>query len=141
MMNKDSIGNVGIFLKENNIKPSFQRIKIFEYLLNVKSHPHVDEIYRALISIIPTLSKTTVYNTLNLFIEKGIVDLITIDGNEIRYDVSDKDHGHFKCDICGNIYDFDANILEIDTNLSESFIISQKDLFFRGICAKCNKKN
>jgi len=136
-----TIDNVGDFLKSNNIKPSYQRIKIFEYLLHSKDHPHVDEIYRALIDRIPTLSKTTVYNTLSLFIEKGIAHMITIEGNEIRYDADTSEHGHFKCDSCGRVYDFDAEFLDIETNLSESFIVSQKDIFFRGICPACNIKN
>ena len=65
-----NVENVGEYLKENGIKPSYQRMKIYEFLLQNRIHPTVDTIYRALNKEIPTLSKTTVYNTLNLFIEK-----------------------------------------------------------------------
>ncbi len=140
-MKEMKIDNIGDFLKSKNIKPSFQRIRIFEYLMNSIEHPTVDEIYKALIGEIPTLSKTTVYNTLNLFIEKRIVHMVTIEENEVRYDADVSDHGHFKCDICGKVYDFKANIIELDTDLSESFIINQKDIFFRGTCPSCSKKN
>lgn len=136
-----NIDNVGTFLKEHEIKPSYQRIKIFEYLMHSKAHPHVDDIYRALIGEIPTLSKTTVYNTLSLFVEKGIIHMITIDGTEVRYDADLVEHGHFRCEVCGKVYDFDAEILEIDTNLGEGFTVHQKDLYFRGICPKCQTKN
>ena len=64
------IENIGEYLKAHEIKPSYQRIKIFQYLVENKNHPTVDMIYKALCTEIPTLSKTTVYNTLNLFIEK-----------------------------------------------------------------------
>ena len=140
-MKEMKIDNIGDFLKSKNIKPSFQRIRIFEYLMNSKKHPTVDEIYRSLIDEIPTLSKTTVYNTLNLFIEKKIVHMVTIEENEVRYDADISDHGHFKCDVCGRVFDFNANIIELDTDLSESFIINQKDIFFRGICPSCSRKN
>lgn len=141
MKMQNTIENVGDFLKSNEIKPSYQRIKIFEYLMNSKSHPHVDDIYRALINEIPTLSKTTVYNTLNLFIEKGIIHMITIDGTEVRYDADLTDHGHFRCESCGRVYDFKVVMREVETDLPDGFIINQKDLYFRGTCPICQKKN
>ena len=64
--------NVGEYLKENGIKPSIQRIKIFQYLLDHYTYPIVDDIFRNLSTEIPTLSKTTVYNTLNIFINSHI---------------------------------------------------------------------
>lgn len=51
-------------LQGHNIKPSVQRIAIMKYLMEHRTHPTVDEIYTALSPTIPTLSKTTVYNTL-----------------------------------------------------------------------------
>lgn len=51
------------YLLDHQIKPSVQRIAIMDYLLKHKTHPCIDEIYTALCKEIPTLSKTTVYNT------------------------------------------------------------------------------
>ena len=82
------------YLRENNIKPSFQRIKIFDYLVTKKNHPTVEMIHKELVKEIPTLSKTTVYNTLNAFIEKKVVHIIVIEENETRYDAILGDHGH-----------------------------------------------
>ena len=65
----------------------------------------MEQIYTVLHKEIPTLSKTTVYNTLNTLIDAGLVKLITIDENETRYDIDTTTHGHFKCESCG-IYDF-----------------------------------
>ena len=58
-------------LQNHNIKPSVQRIAIMNYLIEHRTHPTVDEIYTALSPSIPTLSKTTVYNTLKLLSEQG----------------------------------------------------------------------
>lgn len=99
------IDNVGEYLKEHGIKPSYQRMRIFQYLLDYHNHPTVDIIYKALCPEIPTLSKTTVYNTLNLFVEKKIVNVIIIEENETRYDLVSVTHGHFKCQKCGAVYD------------------------------------
>lgn len=71
--------NVYEYLLSYNIKPSVQRIAIMDYLLKHHTHPCIDEIYLALCKDIPTLSKTTVYNTLKLFIEHGAARMLTID--------------------------------------------------------------
>ena len=92
------MSDVGEFLKTNGIKPSYQRIKIYEFLMNNREHPTVESIYNALNGQIPTLSKTTVYNTLKIFIDKGIAMAITIDDNEVRFDAQMDLHGHFKCE-------------------------------------------
>ena len=97
------IENIGEYLKCHSIKPSYQRMKVFQYLYEERNHPTVDMIYKALCTEIPTLSKTTVYNTLNLFIEKEIANVIVIEENETRYDIDMSIHGHFKCEQCGKI--------------------------------------
>jgi len=53
-------------LYKKDIKPSYQRIKIFEYLYHEMNHPTADVIFKNLVNDIPTLSKTTVYNTLKI---------------------------------------------------------------------------
>lgn len=137
------IENVGEYLKSHDIKPSYQRIKIFEYLVAHKNHPTVDMIYKALVDEIPTLSKTTVYNTLNLFIEKQIAVVIVIEENETRYDAHMDFHGHFKCESCGNVIDIDVNPENINLDVLDQFQINEHHLYFKGICKNClkNKKN
>lgn len=61
------IENITEYLIKNNIRPSFQRIKILEYLANNNNHPTADEIFKDVVKEIPMLSKTTVYSTLTLF--------------------------------------------------------------------------
>lgn len=132
------IENIGEYLKAHDIKPSYQRIKIFQYLIEKRNHPTVDMIYKALCTEIPTLSKTTVYNTLNLFIEKKIVNVIVIEENETRYDSVMEVHGHFKCEKCGNIYDIrvDKDILEDE--LLKKCEIKEQHYYFKGICQDCS---
>jgi Fe2+ or Zn2+ uptake regulation protein len=61
-------------LKEKGIKPTYQRLKILEYMSkNLNNHPTVEMVYDKLLQDIPTLSLTTVYNTLNNFLEKRLV--------------------------------------------------------------------
>lgn len=131
------IESIGEYLKNNGIKPSYQRIKIFQYLVEKKNHPTVDMIYKALCSEIPTLSKTTVYNTLNLFIEKKIVNVIVIEENETRYDSVMGVHGHFKCEKCGRIFDVNINEGAIEEKALKDFEIKEQHYYFKGICKDC----
>lgn len=136
-----NIENIGEFLKDNKIKPSYQRLKIYEYLMGTTAHPTVDMIYKALMPEIPTLSKTTVYNTLNLFVENGIAQLITIEENESRYDADISLHGHFKCDQCGMVYDFDVEQSAFNFKGLEGFEVAEKHVYFKGLCKNCNHPN
>lgn len=132
--------NVSEFLKENGIKPSYQRIKIYEFLMNNKEHPTVDSIYNALNDSIPTLSKTTVYNTLKIFIEKGIAMAITIDEMEARFDADISLHGHFKCENCQKVYDFNVDFESALTDELSGFEILEQQMYFYGICKKCKEE-
>jgi Fur family transcriptional regulator, peroxide stress response regulator len=58
--------NTSEFLKNHSIRPSYQRIRIYDYLTSMRNHPTIDMIYSSLIREIPSLSKTTIYNTLRL---------------------------------------------------------------------------
>ena len=127
--------------KEKNIRPSYNRIRVFEYLDSNRIHPTVDDIYIHLKKDIPTLSKTTIYNVLNLLIEKGIVDSVNINLTETRYEVKEIKHSHFQCEVCGKIYDIPI----VETNLNDDYLngynVNNIDVTLRGICPACNKKN
>lgn len=133
------VDNIGEYLQKHNIKPSYPRIKVMEYLIRMQDHPTVDRIYNELAKEMPTLSKTTVYNTLNLFIDSNVARLVAIEDNETRYDADTSDHGHFKCLECGKIYDFDIKVDAVEEGLSQ-FRIKEKNLYYKGICPICIHK-
>ena len=135
------VNNVGEFLKDNGIKPSFQRIKIYEFLMTSREHPTVENIYNALYDQIPTLSKTTVYNTLKIFVDKGIAMAITIDENEVHFDAFTKLHGHFKCQRCNKIYDFDVALEDLVSEALDDFEVLEQQMFLYGICSSCKNKS
>ncbi len=129
-------------LIDNGISPSYHRLKIYEYLARNKTHPTADMIYEEVIKQIPTLSKTTIYNTLKTLTEKGLVSPITIEDNEVRYDADISFHGHFKCIRCGMLYDIELDQTSIDKRLSVSrkiqgHYITERQIYFKGICKKC----
>ncbi|MCK4980105.1 MAG: transcriptional repressor [Candidatus Delongbacteria bacterium] len=124
-------------LKENDIAPSMQRIKILEYLQNYKTHPTADMIYQALADEMPTLSKTTVYNTLKTFTEKGVLMALSLFGNEIRYEYNTEPHIHFKCTKCDKIYDLDKSFDHYNDDLIDGHKIIEHHVNLRGVCRDC----
>lgn len=81
----------------------------------------------------------SIYNILHLFEAKGQLRTVHIDGDCLRYDILAQEHGHFRCDACGRIFNFSAAIDNDVTQGLEGFRIIQKDIYFRGLCADCQK--
>lgn len=114
-----------------------------DYLLNNHNHPTVEEIYTALFPQIPTLSKTTVYNTLKLFAEHNAVQMITIDEKTTRFDVDTSPHGHFLCEHCGKIHDLHIQASEKDMDMlrKEGYHVSAVHYYYRGMCKDCSSQS
>jgi len=127
-------------LIEKSIRPSYQRIRVLEALTRKETHLTVDEIYSQLSPEIPTLSKTTVYNTLHMLVEAGLAREVTIDETETRYDATLRDHGHFRCESCGTIYNFEIDLEKMPIQGLNLFVISEKNVYFKGLCPNCVSK-
>ena len=123
-------------LNKHGIRPSSQRLVIYDYLYKDHNHPTVDNIYKALLPLMPTLSKTTVYNTLKLFVEKGVATVVNIDEHEARYDADTSVHGHFKCKSCGGF--FDVQLPKPIIASLEGFHIESFHINIKGYCKVCN---
>jgi Fur family transcriptional regulator, peroxide stress response regulator len=128
-------------LKKNKFPLTFQRLKILEYLIQHRCHPTVDEIYSHLLPAIPTLSKTTVYNTLHVLHKAGLVRVLEIDDHESRYDVEMEGHGHFKCESCGKIFNFCVDMDLLASEDLKQFQVKEKVIHFKGLCPNCISKN
>ena len=117
------------------IKASALRIQIYNYLDKHRTHPTVDEIYSDLSEDYPTLSKTTVYNTVKLLESSGIIKAIAIEGFRTRYDANADFHGHFLCRKCGLVMDISIETCP-DFPLKD-FLVDSKDVFYTGTCKSC----
>ncbi len=126
-------------LIKHGISPSIQRIKILEYLLNNRVHPNVDMIYRAIKSDIPTLSRTTVYNTMNIFMEKGLAVQLYTDDNEALYDIAEHAHSHFKCIKCGKLFDIEVEDELRACKALDDYEIRETHIYIKGVCPLCSK--
>ena len=125
-------------LSEKNIRPSLQRMAVYGFLVENPIHPTVDTIYQALHPEIPTLSKTTVYNTLKQLVDCGLVQTVTIEDGELRYDANISNHLHFKCIKCEEVFDVFTEIPLPENLLPEGFVVSKKQTNIWGTCSNCN---
>ncbi|MGI6222540.1 MAG: Fur family transcriptional regulator [Prevotella sp.] len=129
-------------LIDHGIRPSIQRIVILDYLLKHATHPTVDDVYKGMCDEIPTLSKTTVYNTLRMLADNHVVQMITIDDHRVCYDGNQTPHVHFFCKKCGRVFDL---FNEPAPTMSKQFIcdghlVDEKQLYYKGICKDCLAK-
>ena len=129
-------------LKSHNIRPSYQRVRIYEYVQTMKNHPTIDVVYSSLVPEIPTLSKTTIYNTLKLFVDAGIMQPVTIEDHEIRYDADTTPHIHFKCIECGGIIDvfIPGQNNWLPSRIPSGYEVREQHLYARGLCPECREE-
>lgn len=125
-----------------DIRPSVQRLAIMNYLMTHPIHPTIEDVYKGLSHQIPTLSKTTVYNTLRMLSDKNAAQMITIDEHRVCYDGNTDPHVHFLCRKCGKVIDlFNEVAPQVEVGrMVEGNIIDEEQLYYKGICAECAKK-
>lgn len=100
-------------LKERGINPTAQRVDIARVLFSEHRHLSAEEIFAQVNDGDSQVSKATVYNTLGLFAEKGLVRQVIIDPNKVFYDPNVTAHHHFYNVVTGDLVDIDASGMEV----------------------------
>lgn len=96
---------VETILRTNGIQPSAQRVAVAEYVLHTHEHPSAELVFKRVRERFPWISRATVYNTLNLFVEKGLLQRLTIAEDSVVFDPVTATHHHFIDDETGSIHD------------------------------------
>ena len=86
---------VSELLREHGITPTHQRMEIAQVLFEKRWHPSADQILAAVNVRYAETSKATVYNTLKLFLAKGLVRELIVDPSKVFYDSNISAHHHF----------------------------------------------
>lgn len=135
-----TISEIAALLKGNGLRATPQRIAVYEYLRAHRTHPTADQIYHDLVARYPSFSKTTIYNSIRVLDEAGLIQPVVIDGDFSRYDACTLPHGHFKCLCCGSICDvFDCDWPDMPDSLA-NFKTQRVMLHYYGICPTCRAK-
>jgi Fur family transcriptional regulator, iron response regulator len=97
--------DLAAILRNHGIQPSAQRLAVATYVLDTDEHPSAEEVLRRAKSHLPMISRATVYNTLNLFVQRGLVrELVLAEGRSV-FDCNLEHHHHFIDDATGAIHD------------------------------------
>lgn len=128
-------------LKDAGIKPTSQRVLILDYLRNNLIHPSSEQIYQSLHKEVSALSRATVYNTVNIFKEKGLIRVLDTGDEVAHYDIDMEEHAHFRCYSCGKIWNVELpEHVEEELNLPEGFESQDMQILVKGLCRDCLNK-
>src|SRR5262245_49236307 len=100
-------------LREHGIQPSAQRVAVAEYVLSTDEHPSADRVLAKVSRSLPLLSRATVYNTLNLFVEKGLLREFVLAEGRAVFDPNLERHHHFIDEETGAIADVPWDAIEV----------------------------
>jgi Fur family iron response transcriptional regulator len=92
-------------LRNAGIQPSAQRVAVADYVLETHEHPSADLVWKRVRETFPWISRATVYNTLNLFVEKGLLRRLNIAEDSVVFDPIVEIHHHFIDEKTGAIHD------------------------------------
>lgn len=100
-------------LRTAGIQPSAQRLAVAQYVLTTDAHPSADEVLAQVQQGFPMLSRATVYNTLNLFVEKGLLRQLVLAEGRTVFDPRLGPHHHFIDDETGRIDDLEWSAVKV----------------------------
>lgn len=92
-------------LRDSGIQPSAQRVAVGDYVLHTGEHPSADLVWKRVRERFPWISRATVYNTLNLFVEKGLLQRLNLSEDSVVFDPITETHHHFIDEKSGVIHD------------------------------------
>jgi Fe2+ or Zn2+ uptake regulation protein len=119
--------------KKCGIQPTLQRLAVAKFVLFTDSHPTAEDVFAQVQPGCPTLSKATVYNTLNLLVERGLLRTQNYREDAVVFDARTERHHHFIDDQTGKVYDIPLEAVGIQGHESlDSFEISEYQVTLRG---------
>lgn len=135
-------------LKQKGCKLTLQRRSVLDVLIkHCNEHLSTEEIYDFVKENYPEIGLATVYRTVQLFEEMGIVDRLNFDDGCSRFELSSEDtvhhHHHLICESCNKVFEVENDLLEeIEKEIERKykFTIHDHNVMFYGICKDCEQK-
>lgn len=120
-------------LRMHGIQPSAQRLAVAEYVLRTSDHPSADRVWAKVREHLPMLSRATVYNTLNLFVAKGLLRQLVLAEGKVVFDPKVDRHHHFVDERTGRIHDIPWEALEVrNLETLDGFEVKEYQVVVRG---------
>ena len=127
-------------LRDRRIAVTPQRLAVMAALQNRRDHPTADHIYQEVRRQLPAISFNTVYKTLEILCQRGMVIKVNPLHAVARYDGQTGQHAHIVCRQCHHIIDLDWEASEVPSlpaDALQGFQIEHPSLTFWGRCLRC----
>lgn len=120
-------------LAQAGIQPSAQRVAVADYVLATEDHPSAEQVWARVKERFPMLSRATVYNTLNLFVEKGLLRELVLSEGKVVFDPKLSPHHHFIDDETDHIVDIPWDALQVKhVDALKGFDVREYQVVLRG---------
>lgn len=132
------------YLTQHKLRRTPERYTILDKIYSLNDHLTIDDIFNALEEDSYHVSKATIYNTMELLVNAGLVHRHNFAGHQSKYErvTGISNHHHLICSQCGNVREIKDN--SINTILASQhygkFQAQYADLHIYGICSRCQKK-
>ncbi len=129
--------------RQQGVKATHQRTEILRELAGSDEHPDAETIYERVRQRIPAISVDTIYRTLRLLEDRGVISRVGSIRDRTRFDANTDRHHHFVCTACGMIGDFYSEIMDrfpVPREVSEMGNVEGVYVELRGICRNCARK-
>jgi len=119
--------------RDKQLAVTHQRLVIYRELMQMTDHPNPEQVFARVRPELPSISLATVYKTLHVFLEAGIIRAVSIEPNAMR-------HHHFICLQCHTITDLshsEMDVSALENSVPEGFLVEQVSTEVRGLCGRC----
>jgi Fur family ferric uptake transcriptional regulator len=135
-------GRLAKQMRARGYRVTAQRTIIMETIAHMDGHLSAQQVYEQAVERLPGLNLATVYRTVETMHEAGLVDMLEAQSEPMRFALRDPEnpHGHLVCSNCGNVMDFDAELIKQLANIvaaQTQFQIHRHHLTLQGICPEC----
>lgn len=130
-------------LRARRISVTPQRLAILAILESRRDHPTAEQIYQEVRRQLPAISFNTVYKTLEVLCQKGLVVKVNPLHERARYDIDTSSHAHLVCRECHFIVDLHQEVapeLTLPPEARAGFQVERHSLIFWGLCPRCQQK-
>lgn len=125
-------------IEANGLTATNQRILILHYILEVADHPTADDVIAWAQKNLPKISVATIYNTLNIFVDKGLIKAMTLPNSKtVHYDKNITHHYHLVDVNTGEFSDLAAESIDVSHQI-KGFDVEKVDVFVYGKKAKAD---
>ncbi len=127
-------------LRLAGVKLTHQRLEICREIAEADDHPDAETVYAGVRERIPTVSLDTVYRTLHLLLDLGLIEMLGASRESMRFDGNTAPHHHFMCEKCGRVYDFQSDELDrliVPADVTALGTVRRIQVDLKGICHNC----